>query len=85
MNYSELSKLSVEELRTLNSKVVEIIKIKNNMSAQTTKGSLYVGATVIVNHNRLRNELCKVTKINRTKVVINDRFNVPMSIVTLKS
>jgi len=85
MNYSELSKLSVEELRTLNSKVVEIIKIKNNMSAQTTKGSLYVGVSVTVNHPRLRNEICKVTKINRTKVVINNQYNVPMSMVTIKS
>ena len=85
MEYSELSKLSIEELRSLNTMVIQVIKNKTQMKAYGVKESLYVGATVIVNHNRLRNELCKVTKINRTKVVINDRFNVPMSIVTLKS
>ena len=85
MKYSELSKLSVEELRALNSKIIGLIKSKNKTKSQATKGSLYVGAIVTVNHPRFSNTICKVTKINRTKVVINHSWNVPMSMVALKN
>jgi len=85
MNLKELSKLSVEELRILNRNVVATIKIKNNMTSIINKENLYIGAEVIVNHIKLKHHTCTITKINRTKVVINDRYNVPMSMVTLKS
>tara|TARA_R110000796_G_scaffold125199_1_gene239768 strand:+ start:423 stop:680 length:258 start_codon:yes stop_codon:yes gene_type:complete len=85
MNLKELSKLSVEELRILNHNVVATIKMKNNMTSIINKENLYVGATVIVNHIKLKFQKCIITKINRTKVVINNSYNVPMSMVTLKS
>jgi hypothetical protein len=50
MTYSELSKLSIEELRNLNSMVIETIKSKKSLLALETKDSLYVGAMVSVDH-----------------------------------
>jgi hypothetical protein len=95
MTYSELSKLSIEELRTLNSKVVEVIKMKRNEVALDIKDSLYVGANVSVNHPKLSGKQCRVTKINRTKAVIEvlngpsygrvGSYNVPLSMISLNA
>jgi hypothetical protein len=95
MTYSELSKLSIEELRALNSKVVEVIKMKRNEVALDIKDSLYVGANVSVNHPKLSGKQCRVTKINRTKAVIEvlngpsygrvGSYNVPLSMISLNA
>jgi hypothetical protein len=95
MNYSELSKLSIEELRNLNSKIIETIKSKKSLLALETKESLYVGANVSVNHPKLSGKQCRVTKINRTKAVIEvlngpsygrvGSYNVPLSMISLNS
>jgi hypothetical protein len=90
-----LSKLSIEELRALNSKVVEVIKMKRNEVALDIKDSLYVGANVSVNHPKLSGKQCRVTKINRTKAVIEvlngpsygrvGSYNVPLSMISLNA
>jgi len=90
MNYSELKTLSLEELRELNSKVVELIKIKRSEIAWETKQDLYVGANVNVNHPKLSGKQCRVKKINRTKAVIEvlngfGSYNVPLSMISLNS
>jgi len=90
MNYSELKNLSLEELRELNSKVVEVIKIKKSELAGDIKNELYVGANVSVNHPKLSGKQCRVSKINRTKAVIEvlngiGSYNVPLSMLTLNS
>ena len=95
MNYSELTKLSIEELRILNKKVVEVIKIKKSETAHNIKQSLYVGANVSVNHPKLSGKQCRVTKINRTKAVIEvlngpsygrvGSYNVPLSMISLNA
>ena len=95
MTYSELSKLSIEELRNLNSMVIETIKSKKSLLALETKDSLYVGANVSVNHPKLSGKQCRVTKINRTKAVIEvlngpsygrvGSYNVPLSMISLNS
>ena len=90
MNYSELKTLSLEELRELNSKVVEVIKIKKSELAWDIKNELYIGANVNVNHPKLSGKQCRVTKINRTKAVIEvlngiGSYNVPLSMLTLNS
>ena len=46
MTYSELSKLSIEELRNLNSMVIETIKSKKSLLALETKDSLTLVAMV---------------------------------------
>ena len=95
MTYSELNSLSIEELRVLNKKVVEIIKLKRNEVALDIKDSLYVGANVSVNHPKLSGKQCRVTKINRTKAVIEvlngpsygrvGSYNVPLSMISLNA
>lgn len=88
MNYSELKNLSIDELRQLNSKVIELIKIKRSEDAWEVKQSLYVGANVSVNHPKLSGKQCRVEKINRTKAVIKvlngyGSYNVPLSMIQL--
>ena len=94
MTYSELKNLSLEELRELNSKVVEVIKIKRSEVAWDIKNELYIGANVSVNHPKLSGKQCRVKKINRTKAVIEvlnenvsygsvNSYNVPLSMLTL--
>lgn len=94
MTYSELKNLSLEELRELNSKVVEVIKIKRSEMAWDIKNELYVGANVNVNHPKLSGKQCRVKKINRTKAVIEvlnenvsygqvSSYNVPLSMIEI--
>lgn len=94
MTLSELKNLSLEELRELNSKVVEVIKIKKSEIAWDMKNELYIGANVSVNHPKLSGKQCRVKKINRTKAVIEvlnenvsygsvSSYNVPLSMLTL--
>ena len=94
MTLSELKNLSIDELRELNSKIVEIIKIKRSEIAWDMKNELYIGANVSVNHPKLSGKQCRVKKINRTKAVIEvlnenvsygsvSSYNVPLSMLTL--
>ena len=88
MTYSELSKLSIEELRTLNSMVVETIKSKKSLLALEKKDSLHVGAIVSVDHPKMAGHELKITKINRTKAVcelINGlgSYNVPLNMINI--
>jgi hypothetical protein len=88
MTYSELSKLSIEELRNLNSMVIETIKSKKSLLALEKKDSLYVGAIVSVDHPKMAGHELKVTKINRTKAVcelINGMgsYNVPLNMINI--
>ena len=86
MNYSELSKMSVEELRNLNQMVVEMIKSKRNVESLEKKLGLQIGMKVTVNHPKLMGRELEVTKINRTKAnlrVIDGfaSYNVPVSMI----
>ena len=94
MTLSELKNLSLEELRELNSKIVEVIQIKKSEIAWDVKNELYIGANVSVNHPKLSGKQCRVKKINRTKAVIEvlnenvsygsvSSYNVPLSMLTL--
>ena len=88
MNYQKLNQMNINELRTLNSMVIDVIKSKKAMAGYETKQQLYVGANVKVNHRRMIGKQCRVEKINRTKCVIKvlnggGSFNVPLSMVEL--
>jgi len=94
MTLSELKNLSIDELKELNSKIVEVIKIKRSEIAWDVKNELYIGANVSVNHPKLSGKQCRVKKINRTKAVIEvlnentsygsvSSYNVPLSMLTL--
>ena len=86
MNISELSKLSVEELRNINQIVVELIKQKRNIESLQKKVGLTVGMKVRVNHPKLKGRELEVTKINRTKANLRvvggfASYNVPVSLI----
>ena len=85
MNYSELSKLSVEELRNINKLVVDLIKQKRTIQSLENKVGLRVGMTVKVNHPKLRGKELSVNKINRTKATLSVKsggvFIVPISLI----
>ena len=88
MNYQKLNQMNIDELRTLNSMVIDVIKSKKAMAGYETKQQLYVGANVKVNHRKMIGKQCRVEKINRTKCVIKvlnggGSFNVPLSMVEL--
>jgi len=85
MNYSELSKLSVSELRNINQIVVELIKQKRNIEATVKKVGLSVGMSVRVNHPKLAGKELFVNKISRTKATLSVKsgacYNVPISLI----
>lgn len=93
MTYSELNQLSIEQLRALNKKVIEVVKMKKSENALNVKEQLYVGANVSVNHPKLAGKQCRVKKINRTKAIIEvlngasygsvGSFAVPMNMIHL--
>ena len=88
MTYSELNSLTIEELRALNSKVVEVIKMKRNEVALDIKDELRVGMNVSVNHPKLAGKQLVVEKINRTKAALKvlngfGSYNVPLSMIQI--
>ena len=76
MNYSQLSNLSVAELRNINQIVIELIKQKRTIESLQKKVGLQIGMSVTVNHPKLVGKQLQVEKINRTKAVLRD-INVP--------
>ncbi len=87
MNFSQLNQMSLEELRTLNSLVVEVMKSKRAMASFEKKQELRVGMNVKVNHPKLMGKQLRVEKINRTKAFLKvlsggfGSYNVPISMI----
>ena len=86
MNYAELNRMSIEELRTLNAKVIEVIKMKKHEVALGVKEGLHVGMFVKVNHPKLMGKQLQVEKINRTKATLKvlngfGLYTVPLSMI----
>ena len=85
MNYSQLSKLSVDELRNINKLVVDLIKQKRTIESLEKKIGLQVGMKVKVNHPKLRGVELFINKINRTKATISVKsgasYIVPISLI----
>jgi hypothetical protein len=85
MNISQLSSLSISELRSLNEAVVSMIKHKRRMESTLKKVGLSVGMTVRVNHPKLAGKELSVNKINRTKATLSVKsggvFIVPISLI----
>jgi hypothetical protein len=86
MNYSQLSKLSLSELREINVTVVNLIKQKRTIESLQKKVGLSVGMKVKVNHPKLQGRELEVVKINRTKANLKviggfTSYNVPVSLI----
>ncbi len=89
MNYSQLNQMSLEELRTLNSLVVEVINSKRAMVAYEKKQELRVGMNVKVNHPKLMGKQLRVEKVNRTKASLKvlsggfGSYTVPLTMIEI--
>lgn len=86
MNLSNLSSLSLSELRSLNEAVVSMIKHKRAMESSIKKVSLSVGMKVRVNHPKLAGRELEIKKIGRTKATLGviggfASYNVPISMI----
>ena len=85
MNYSQLSSLSISELRSLNEAVVSMIKHKRSMESTLKKVGLSVGMNVRVSHPRLDGKELFVNKISRTKATLSIKngavYTVPISLI----
>jgi hypothetical protein len=89
MNYSQLNQMSLEELRNLNSLVVEVMNSKRAMIAYEKKQELRVGMNVKVNHPKLMGKQLRVEKVNRTKASLKvlsggfGSYTVPFSMIEI--
>ena len=89
MNFSQLNQMSLEELRNLNSLILEVINSKKSMIAYETKQELRVGMNVRVNHPKLMGKQLRVEKVNRTKASLKvlsggfGSYNVPLSMIEI--
>jgi hypothetical protein len=90
MNYTQLNQMSIEELRNLNSLVIEVIKSKTSLMAFEKKQELRVGMNVSVNHPKLMGKKLEVIKISRTKAslkVLNGvgSYKVPINMIQINN
>ena len=72
----ELLYLSVEQLQTLNSKVVEMLKLKRKLQAREKSATLKVGQVVEINQVKHKGQKFIIKKIKRTKCIIQAKDNI---------
>ena len=82
------SQLSLEELRSLNSMVISVLKSKRALESKLVGAQLKVGDMVTCDHPKLAGKPLRVTKISRTKATVRPEgafggYNVPMSMLIL--
>ena len=83
----ELLYLSVEQLQTLNSKVVEMLKLKNRLQSREKSGTLKVGQVVEINQAKHKGQKFIIKKVKRTKCIIQakdnmmESYNCPISML----
>lgn len=78
--------MSLDQLRSLNQMVIDVIKTKKAMAGYETKQQLRVGMNVSVNHPKLAGKQLRVEKINITKAVLKvlngyGTYTVPLSMI----
>ena len=89
MNYDELMKLSIEELKELNSRVLIAVKIKRESKSVQIKNSLSIGDTFTLNDKRYDGEEYVVLKVNRTRCQarqtkgpkVNQIYTIPFGMI----
>jgi transcription elongation factor len=72
----ELLYLSVEQLQTLNSKVVEMLKLKNRLQSREKSATLKVGQVVEINQAKHKGQKFIIKKVKRTKCIIQAKDNI---------
>lgn len=81
-----LQKMTIEELIQLNEQIFKIVADRKTEMAMQKRACLSVGDIVAVNHPKLRGVECRITKINRTKAVLQrvggkGTYNVPLTMI----
>ncbi len=69
MKNSELNLLSIEELRELNHRVCEMIRLKQQIEGKLNADNLEIGMTVkfVGYDKRIKDQIFTVLKINKTR------------------
>jgi len=84
-NYDSLNKLSLEELRTLNSMIVSIIKNRRDGVGSNVKRALSVGDVVTVKSKKTEGDIFEIVKLNPKKAVIKNvdgfKFDCPYALL----
>ena len=79
-NFEKMQKdllyLSVEDLRTLNGKVVEMLKLKSRLQAREKSATLKVGQVVEINQAKHKGQKFIIKKVKRTKCIIQAKDNI---------
>ena len=73
---SKLGQLSSEELRTLNSMVVAMLKTKSRMNSLRIGASLKAGDKVEINQPKHKGEIYEIVRVKRTNCIIQSKDNV---------
>jgi len=83
----QLGELSSEELRTLNSMVISMLKMKSKITSIRKSASLFVGQEVEINQAKHKGQKFLITKVNRTRCKIQakdnmlEKYNCPISMI----
>ena len=72
----ELLYLSVEQLQTLNRKVVEMLKLKNRLQSREKGATLKIGQVVEINQAKHKGQKFIIKKVKRTKCIIQAKDNI---------
>lgn len=90
MKIQELRKMSVDELRKLNSSIIEVLNEKKRIEAIEKRTILKIGEIVTVKHEKMEGKKFIVEKINVTKAILKSKdglnrlFNVPIVLINKK-
>jgi len=87
-NYEKLNKLSLNDLRELNSMVVEVLKRKRDSEGSDVKTSLGIGDIVNINSRKVsKDDIFEIVKLNpKTATVKNEcgqLITCPYSLIEL--
>jgi len=89
MDTNELAKLSVEELRTLNGIIVDLIKSKLSVEVVSKKHLLKIGGEVTINHKKHKDDVFIVHKVNKKNAVLKKKegdyrmWDVPIDLINI--
>jgi len=83
---SKLGQLSSEELRTLNSMVVAMLKTQSKIESIRRGATLKAGDKVEIDQPRHKGEIYEIVRVKRTNCIITGpqgRYNCPISMLKL--
>ena len=83
---SKLGQLSSEELKTLNSMVVAMLKTKSRIESIRRGSTLNVGDKVEINQAKHKGEIYTITKVKKVNCIITGpggTYNCPISMLKL--